>query len=492
MKNIKIFVAILFAILIMPFAVNAATISVENFDDVKANNTSGNYLDFVGDTLELSEDLTLNAYLDIRSNVNLKLNGHTLTLAGHGNHYSITVFGNNTLTINGEGTIQVNDAYGITTSIVDSPKIIVNGGTFNQTSGYYIFALTNGEMTVNDGTFNAFNCAINNFAGYYREDPDGIYGDRYSSANGKLTINGGTFNTKDEWDTTIVNSDLAIINDGVFTSDGDYGIAILTTTTGTTIINKGKFNANGEDATIIYNEGTTTIKDGEYKASKGTSIYDDIDSNANAKTTTSGGTYVDSTGDVTPNLAEGYIQYRIDENTIAVGKSSMKLIVEAVDTITTEIQAEMDAIESQVAEGEIIGQFYEIDYAEVDPIDNIIQTISESPEELTITLDVSSFPEVESGEVRTYFVYRYHEGTVDKITNVTDNGDGTITFKSSKFSTYAVVYEDSDSVQPREDDIIPTDEISGNPKTSDDILQYVTVAFLSLFALGFIMRKQFS
>ena len=496
MKKIFCLVILFLSVMILPFVVNAKTVSVNSFAEVKENNVKGDHLNFEGSTLKLEEDINLKAFLDIRADTTIDLNGHSLALSEHGAAYGIVVYGDNTLTFEGEGNVTINDYYGITTAIVGSPKIVVNGGTFTQSSiGYYVFGLTNGEMEVNDGTFTGPYSIINNFAGYYREDPDGIYNGGYD-VSATLTINGGTFTATDEYSQTIINSDMTIINDGTFISEGEEGNTIYTTLTGTTIINKGEYTASGTDAVNVWNEGTTTIKDGKFVSENGTSIYDDVDTNAEAKTTATGGTYVDSTQDIEENVAEGYIQYKLDDDTIAIGKSSMKLLVVAIDDVSTGVQEEIDAIEAEVADGQTIGKYYEIDYAEVDPIDHVIRTISETSEEVTITLDVSSFPAVENGKVRTYYVYRYHDGEVELITDVTDNGDGTITFKSSKFSTYGVAYEDSNSVQPREDDNTNSNtsnnSITNNPNTSDNIMNYVIMLILSTLSLVFIIKKQYS
>lgn len=491
MRKLKYLMILLLSTMILPFAVNAKTVTVTSFDEVKENNVKGDYLSFEGSSLKLEEDLNLKAFLDIKADTTLDLNGHSLTLSEHGSKYGITVFGDYTLTIKGEGTLAINDYYGITTSIVGTPKIVVNGGTFTQSSiGYYIFGLTNGEMEVNDGTFTGPYSIINNFAGYYREDPDNKYNGGYD-VSATLTINGGTFTATDEYSSTIINSDMAIINNGTFISEGNEGNTIYTTLTGTTIINKGNYTASGNDAVNVWNEGTTTIKDGKFVSEKGTSIYDDVDTNSEAKTTATGGTYVDSTLDIEENVAEGYIQYKLDDNTIAIGKSSMKLLVKAIDNVADGVEEEINAIDAALAEGRTMGKYYEIDYAEVDPVDNIIRTIDEATEEVTITLDVSSFPEVEAGKVRTYYVYRYHNGEVEEIKGVIDNGDKTITFKSSKFSTYGVAYEDTNQVQPREEEEQANENTKvANPTTSDNILNYVIIAILSSLSLVFIIKKQ--
>lgn len=67
-------------------------------------------------------------------------------------------------------------------------------------------------------------------------------------------------------------------------------------------------------------------------------------------------------------------------------------------------------------------------------------------------------------EGRTFYVVRVHDGKAEKLPT-TDNGDGTVTFTTDSFSTYAIVYEDTKvetkpSVKPEEpkkDETKPTD-----------------------------------
>jgi LPXTG-motif cell wall-anchored protein len=71
---------------------------------------------------------------------------------------------------------------------------------------------------------------------------------------------------------------------------------------------------------------------------------------------------------------------------------------------------------------------------------------------------------------RNYVFARVHNGEVEIIENVKDNGDGTLSGDSDKFSTYAVAYTD----------VVDT----SNPKTGDNIVLYITL--LALSVVGFV------
>ena len=89
-----------------------------------------------------------------------------------------------------------------------------------------------------------------------------------------------------------------------------------------------------------------------------------------------------------------------------------------------------------------------------------------------------SLAKVKDGYKRTYYVIRIHDG-VTTVLDAVDNGDGTISFKTDKFSTYSVVY---------------TDAKISNPETSDNIVTYAVILCASIFALGsaVTLRKRYN
>lgn len=95
-----------------------------------------------------------------------------------------------------------------------------------------------------------------------------------------------------------------------------------------------------------------------------------------------------------------------------------------------------------------------------------------------ITLDLpSDIPTVDSGYTRAYTVVRVHDGNAEKL-ETTLNDDGTITFKTDKFSTYAITYTDSEiTSNPKTED---TDsKTTSNPKTGDNITIWIAIMAIS-------------
>ncbi len=329
-----------------------------------------------------------------------------------------------------------------------------------------MFGLTTGEIEINDGTFTAPDCIVNNFAGYYREDPDELYNGEYSDFKGTVTINGGKFTVSNEYGYAFVNSDIMTINNGEILVTGDEAIAVYTTLNGKTTIINGTINVTGKDSLDIYNEGETTISGGKFNAPDGGCIYNDEETNG--KTTISGGEFSDTELDIDDDVAEGFVKYVIDENTVGVGQSTKELSIVEENEETTIPEEEKQAIQESISDNEKVGAFYEVNYNELDPIGNVISEITETDQKLKLTFDVSKFEKSTDVISRTYNVYRYHNSEVDSL-DVTDNKDGTISAESDKFSTYAVTY---------------TDEIIKNPETLDNIEKSIVTLAISISMIG--------
>lgn len=158
-------------------------------------------------------------------------------------------------------------------------------------------------------------------------------------------------------------------------------------------------------------------------------------------------------------------------------------------------ESELEALES----GKDISIYLEVkDVSETIPEDDkekVNETLTEK-EEVAMYLDVSLFKQVEGEEAvrvtelnkpmtisfvlpeelinkdssieRKYVIYLIHDDEVSKV-EVKVNGN-IATFETDRFSTYVLTYSDS------------TKSIS-NPKTSDNLIFYLTVALISVYSL---------
>ena len=150
-------------------------------------------------TVKLAADTTVDAIIPINRNVNLDLNGKTLTTMKCG----LSVVDGATLTVSDSGT------GGRLTSIgtpirVDGTgsKAIINSGTIESTDNYGIYAGHNGAIIVNGGTVTSKDAALsgNNTTGNMNFEINGgtltaKQGPAiYMPGQGKLTVTNGTLN----------------------------------------------------------------------------------------------------------------------------------------------------------------------------------------------------------------------------------------------------------------------------------------------------------
>ena len=97
-------------------------------------------------------------------------------------------------------------------------------------------------------------------------------------------------------------------------------------------------------------------------------------------------------------------------------------------------------------------------------------------EEIDITVKVpGNLKEVANGYERSFYVVRVHEGKAEKLAAIL-NKDGTLTFKTNLFSTYAIAYEDK--------------KAENSPKTGDTVLVSIVLAAISIVGLGAIVVKK--
>lgn len=208
--------------------------------------------------------------------------------------------------------------------------------------------------------------------------------------------------------------------------------------------------------------------------------------------------------------------------------ANIKNAIDKGQVISTEVQVtpvketEVSAQDKKVLEDHIdenvnIAQYLDINIL-VKAADQVIGEINQLNKEITFTVAI---PEDLMKEGRTFYVIRVHDGKAEKLETV-ENEDGTLAFKTDKFSTYALAYEDAQEsittpitpVQPAQpgqsqDDIkgetvvTPnnnqqvtnthnTQETAKEPKTGDtsNIALYGAMALISLGLVGAIVLKK--
>lgn len=416
--------------LTMPFAVNAKEIC-------------SNYT--------LNEDVSDGIIIKSGCDVTLDLANHNITNTN--NNDTIIIESGAKATIKGNGK---------TTNTFNGKAVIKNDGTLviedgeyyrvDESKNSYYVILNHGDMTINGGKIkvtNGTSSLIDN-GWYYPEDNS-------SKKMSSLVINGGTFEMSNN-NKYIKNDDYGImtVNGGTFNMNipssaiianvGSYsGNELLT-------VNNGTFNYVGTNYAIWGYAGKTVINGGTYKLSDDSSKISNI---ALAETTNE---YTTINGDIV--IAE--------ENTIA--KKVEVETINADDISSEELNLIVNAIEQKY---EIAG-YYNIELFNTVNETIKLEKISESSNQVKVTINIpNTISKVKDGYKREYYIIRVHDGKTD-ILPANDNGNGTISFNTDKFSTYTLVYNDVEEKA--------TNNIE-NPKTFDVIIVYIIIAILSIIGI---------
>ena len=149
-------------------------------------------------------------------------------------------------------------------------------------------------------------------------------------------------------------------------------------------------------------------------------------------------------------------------------KKEISMVVVAQPVAAEELQktakADMDKIEGLLTGSGTVAQY--LDLAVLiqakDTAGNVetLGTVDEPTKKVTFTI---SIPESLKKKDRIFEIILVHNGgEAKKLTEVVDNQDGTLTFTTDKFSTYALAYTDPTPIPPN-----PTPNPSPNPSVQD-------------------------
>ncbi len=124
----------------------------------------------------------------------------------------------------------------------------------------------------------------------------------------------------------------------------------------------------------------------------------------------------------------------------ALGKGANIDIVLSIDDATSTVTDEDKALTDTVIKDKYtIGQYVTIDITKT--IDGKEFAVTQLGKEISLTIEV---PDSLKADGRTFAIVRLHDGKADILSD-TDSDANTITFKTDKFSVYAIVYADKAS-----------------------------------------------
>lgn len=440
----------LLSVLVLPIVANATTMD---------------------ENLTLTQDITDGIVVKSGSNVTLNLAGHNITNQGD---HTITIEKGATLTITGSGNVtSTTHAKAV---IFNEGTCIINNGTFSreetQEKAFYT-VVNHGEMTINGGT-------IKISSDEAMESPSSIIDNGWfhdeentEKIQAVLTINSGNIITEGFNNKYIKNDSFGtfIMNGGTITSGQKSSAAIYNADNNSILtINGGTINHTGNHNQPLWiGKGTLNLLGGVFNLSEDSlGICDpDIKNFLPKESDTKGFDEIDKDGKPTGNK-------------IIAKEDDIKEKVESEEVKKEDVaEEEVKAVEekaTEVLKDYKVAGFFNVDLFKV--CDTVkVDKIEEATNEVEVKIAVPETVEkVAEGYTRKYYVVRVHNGETT-ILDAILNDDGTISFKTDKFSTYSLVYVDTVAETP----VVPAEkEELKNPKTGDAIIAIVAVFVLAL------------
>ena len=350
----------------------------------------------------------------------------------------------------------------------DWSKTTINGGNFLSKNGRLIQAT--GEVLITNGNFIGYNDVLllngNGSEGYQPANIT-ITGGTYSAkaivwpfTSGTLTISGGTFNDIE----SIVNTEKEgkeatyIISGGEFAIDVNEYLenGLYATKTGDLYV-VGKPVVESE-IEVINPEKIEEVKEVTVGVKENEKTNDILSSSILKDTK-----LAEKTKDISVNV-NVEIETIKEETATEEVKTAMKSIKEKAGKATVASFFDISILVKNANTGDHLGN-----------VTNLTEEI-----ELMILLP-ENLKNTDAKLNRNYYVLREHDGKVDTIKTELSKDGKYLVFKTDKFSTYALAYEDVEKVEEKV------------PQTSDGIkttLIVGTLAIISAVGISLYLKKE--
>ena len=367
---------------------------------------------------------------------------------------------------------------------------VSNNGNFNNNNGSQFdnsgkFS-NEAEGTVsNDGNFNNNEGAvldnkgnISNNGEIKNNDGGKVNNDGVVSNNGNLINNGDVSNTGN-----ISNSENAsiigagnIANNGSITNEGNITVNGNVTGDGS-ISGTGSMQENV--TTIVISKDNDTAIDGSVSADVGegnvTIIIDSLDENNKTEGNIITGIKISSAYDFIKSAAGEDGITLIQNGTDMILRFS---VIKKNNNATEEVKKVMENAVANASTKDkklVIGEYLDITYEMKKNKESWVK-LTNLDNEIEITIQI---PEELRGK-GVYYILRDHDGVCDMLMDLDDNPD-TITFRTDRFSAYAIVYEE----EPQTIESVNTGD---NGITRAAV--YILLAGLALASMGIVIRKK--
>lgn len=164
-----------------------------------------------------------------------------------------------------------------------------------------------------------------------------------------------------------------------------------------------------------------------------------------------------------------------EELSTKVEDASVKVEIEIVPVNSSNVSDEVEKAMKEKAENAIIANYFDVSITLKDEKGTINETISELTQEIELMVALPEELRNNNKDItRKYYIVREHivdgESQVDLLEAKLSEDGKYLTFKTDKFSTYALAYEDV--------------KVVNNPNTGDNIMFYIVLGFVSFLACG--------
>ncbi|MGN0320281.1 MAG: hypothetical protein ACI4D1_05155, partial [Lachnospira sp.] len=389
-----------------------------------------------GSTIELIKDIELDEDIIVPEGVTLKVpEGVKLTISEDAN---VTVPEESALVNDGILEVAQGGKLNNDGSVNNSGNLINSGDVINT-----------GEIT-NNGKIENTNNTIN---------------------DGKINNNGNIVNTS----SGVIAGKGDVDNDGIIGNDGD--IAVSGTVTGTEKMSGSGSVTVNMDTIVISKDNDTSIESSvNAKVGKGeiTIIVESVDKDNNKSD--------DIIYDVKIGSAYDFIKSAIGTKGLESLKESDNIYLKfTVVKIADKVEKEQETPIKEVVDSNsnadskmVIGAYVDISY-EIKTNNGTWGRLTELNNEIEVTIQI---PEDIKGK-STYYIIRNHDGVCDILEDIDDNPD-TITFKTDRFSTYAIVYDE------------PVESVKTGDNNGAAMALYMIMMLMAAGCAVYAGRKKFS
>ena len=200
---------------------------------------------------------------------------------------------------------------------------------------------------------------------------------------------------------------------------------------------------------------------------------------------------------VSATVEDDSVEYTDAEKEAIANGADVKIEV-VVKAVTDSVSAkDKKAVEDIISGNYVVGSYFDISV--ILSVGNTTRTITDTEKKIEFTINLpENLVNKDATVTRTYKIVRVHDGETTILDAAFDAASNKLTFKSDKFSTYAIIYSDAKAEgsgevidKPSTNAPATSEPATGNPETGEstatgdttNVAIYVILAAISAMAL---------